>query len=245
MHVADSARTGWRRAAIALLACTGFVAVYWLVYAYAPQVHQRFLRGEDKLVEWVTFAGFAGASGAVFAALRFRRAMPRGIPWFLAGLGLFFFLCAAEEISWGQRVIGFETPDSIRSQNEQDEFNLHNLDLEHFHPVAVVEMLLLLFGIAAPLALAWAKKAWPRAMARSVAPLWVVPLFLWTELLKPVERLVRPAVRARFGDEVANVARLDTMELLEMSWAIAVVLAAWGIYTAWRRASLEAKHIGS
>ena len=36
-----------------------------------------------------------------------------------------------EEISWGQRVFGFETPEALKEVNEQDEFNLHNLTILH------------------------------------------------------------------------------------------------------------------
>jgi hypothetical protein len=49
-------------------------------------------------------------------------------------VGLFFALCAVacffiemEEISWGQRIIGFDTPMTLRAVNVQGEFNLHNL----------------------------------------------------------------------------------------------------------------------
>lgn len=42
-------------------------------------------------------------------------------------LGFIFFFGAAEEISWGQKIIHFETPESIKKANIQDEFNIHNL----------------------------------------------------------------------------------------------------------------------
>lgn len=43
-------------------------------------------------------------------------------------LGLLFLLLAGEEISWGQRVVGFDAPDRIEEINYQNEFNLHNLN---------------------------------------------------------------------------------------------------------------------
>ena len=46
-------------------------------------------------------------------------------------LGLLFFVLLGEEISWGQRILGFETPEGIEERNIQDEFNFHNLDLFH------------------------------------------------------------------------------------------------------------------
>jgi len=37
------------------------------------------------------------------------------------------FVCMGEEVSWLQRVIGFETPEHLIAQNAQQELNLHNL----------------------------------------------------------------------------------------------------------------------
>lgn len=46
-------------------------------------------------------------------------------------LALVFFLAFGEEISWGQRIFNFETPETIKEMNIQDEFNLHNLEVFH------------------------------------------------------------------------------------------------------------------
>ena len=45
------------------------------------------------------------------------------------GLAFLFFFGAGEEISWGQRIFGFETPKSLTQVNKQDELNLHNLSV--------------------------------------------------------------------------------------------------------------------
>lgn len=44
-------------------------------------------------------------------------------------IGLLFLFGAGEEISWGQRIFGFGTPETLQHLNKQDEFNLHNLDI--------------------------------------------------------------------------------------------------------------------
>jgi len=46
-------------------------------------------------------------------------------------LALLFFFAFGEEISWGQRIFGFETPEAIKDINIQQEFNLHNLKWFH------------------------------------------------------------------------------------------------------------------
>lgn len=46
---------------------------------------------------------------------------------YFLGLALLFFVCAGEEISWGQRIFGWSTPDIMMEMNAQQETNLHNL----------------------------------------------------------------------------------------------------------------------
>lgn len=42
---------------------------------------------------------------------------------------LVFFFGFGEEISWGQRIFGFATPENIAKRNVQNEFTIHNLDI--------------------------------------------------------------------------------------------------------------------
>ena len=49
--------------------------------------------------------------------------------WWFAGLFILLFVGAGEEISWGQRLIGIETPDELKKVNVQGEINLHNIEL--------------------------------------------------------------------------------------------------------------------
>jgi len=44
-------------------------------------------------------------------------------------LSLLFFFGCGEELSWGQRVLKFSTPESVSDANRQEEFNIHNLKL--------------------------------------------------------------------------------------------------------------------
>ena len=51
-------------------------------------------------------------------------------PWrppFRVFLALALLVLFAEELNWGQRLLGFETPDAVREINYQRQFNLHNL----------------------------------------------------------------------------------------------------------------------
>ena len=44
-------------------------------------------------------------------------------------LGLLFLFGFGEEISWGQRIFGLETPEGLKDANIQEELNLHNLEI--------------------------------------------------------------------------------------------------------------------
>lgn len=44
-------------------------------------------------------------------------------------LSLLFMFGAGEEISWGQRILGFKTPEMMGELNVQKEFNFHNIEL--------------------------------------------------------------------------------------------------------------------
>jgi hypothetical protein len=53
---------------------------------------------------------------------------------------------AGEEVSWGQRLLNFETPEAIAQQNRQGEINLHNSEV--FWPYVYTAYLIIgLFGM--------------------------------------------------------------------------------------------------
>ena len=83
------------------------------------------LTREDGLVENLTAVAFFLAGLLLFAAAPAERSgFRRGI-YMLGGL-VMTFVCG-EEISWGQRIFGFATPDFLMDVNNQGEFNVHNI----------------------------------------------------------------------------------------------------------------------
>ncbi len=129
-HLAEEARE-WRVpawAAIALLVFP-FVGVVALIGGRAvwPQSYA-WVMGEDNLVEWASsVAWFAAAIAAAVLGLRLlRRQQPLvGCLWLL--VAVVAVVAGGEEISWGQRVFGFGTPDSVAKHNHQGEVTIHNL----------------------------------------------------------------------------------------------------------------------
>lgn len=76
---------------------------------------------EDGIFEWMTFWA-ALLAGILFLVHGFRKGS--SLAFILATLWLVF---AFEEISWGQRVFGWETPENLEVLNYQEETNLHNV----------------------------------------------------------------------------------------------------------------------
>jgi hypothetical protein len=107
---------------LSLIAALGALALYR--WDNSALVH---LTSEDGAVDYLTALLYL-AGAAVFAVLVIRG--PGGRFWF-AGFALMFFLIAGEEISWGQRIFGIGTPESLESANVQQELNLHNIEGLH------------------------------------------------------------------------------------------------------------------
>ena len=57
------------------------------------------------------------------------RSIFRRCVYILGGMAMVF--AAGEEISWGQRIFGFATPDLLMTLNEQKEFTVHNIATSH------------------------------------------------------------------------------------------------------------------
>jgi len=114
---------------------------------------------EDELLEWATFWGFMVAAAIYFSSAyrqfkveQFKFGLQ--MPWFVFGLGLFCFLVAMEEISWGQRILGYRAPDYFLEQNFQQELNLHNIIDTSFRKL-VMKIILLGYGVVLSVASLW------------------------------------------------------------------------------------------
>jgi hypothetical protein len=86
-----------------------------------PSLFWRASQVEDGIFEWFTFWA-AFAAGILFLAGGFKKHSVLLIMFAFVWLVFGF-----EEISWGQRVIGWETPEGLEALNYQDETNLHNV----------------------------------------------------------------------------------------------------------------------
>ncbi len=174
------------------------VAVFMLIVtAYAAMafyfpVAYIWATYEDLVGEWAqTYFFLAAAVLAALAAIQASR-----YRWFFAVLTLACCYVVLEEISWGQRIIGFETPDYLKARNLQGEANLHNL-FTGPHKTVLKDLIsiflalgLVAYGLVYPLMLAarWRLAHWADNIGVAAPPLYLWPFFTLAGLfeLKPL-----------------------------------------------------------
>lgn len=83
---------------------------------------------EDGLLEWLTVLSLGTTAFICLRRLKNYRHHYSPIQTFMVALAaLLFIFGTGEEISWGQRLIGIQSPDFFLENNAQGETNLHNM----------------------------------------------------------------------------------------------------------------------
>ncbi len=101
---------------------TTILVAYFVMAAWFPMAFI-YATYEDLYGEWAQTFLFALAC---LLAIRIALSDSR-YRWFFAVLAVACFYTVMEEISWGQRIIGFESSEFFKEHNQQGETNLHNL----------------------------------------------------------------------------------------------------------------------
>lgn len=105
-----------------------FICLFGAATALMGKSTYKWLTGEDRFGEnlqvlfWCT--SFFLSLWVVQKEARDGRYLFAGMYAFLC-VGIFFII--GEEISWGQRIFGWATPEAMQEINKQDETNIHNL----------------------------------------------------------------------------------------------------------------------
>lgn len=119
----------------------------------SPDLYERAMQ-EDRFAEWLTAVLFAAAGAwRIRAAFRDRR------PFDLL-VGIFCIFVAGEEMSWGQRLLGYNPPSLFLEHNTQQEATLHNFGNVIGKPKWSLIAVMAGFGILLPLAgrIRWSRK---------------------------------------------------------------------------------------
>lgn len=212
---------------LGILVLHGVVAASYCVALLSPELVSRLGR-EDGLIE--NYGALSLFAASAFFGWTYAHSRGRGndFRWFktqrnilVLMLALAFFLAGGEEISWGQRIFGWDTPEAIEAANLQGETNLHNLAaLQNLIPVhTVFNLFWLAYGVALPLLNRFALvRAWLRRIGLPVAPTWIATLFVLSYVSFNL-------VAARFG--LDSAVRHALNELKESNAGLVCAVLSW------------------
>ena len=144
------------------------------------------------------------------------------------GLALLFFFGAGEEISWGQRIFGFKTPESLAQVNKQDELNLHNLaameNSKFFTADRMFDVFWFLLGVLIP-AIALLVPAFMQFAGKFIPIVYwgMGALFLYNYLWAKLAKIFFKT--AYTFDKISLVQAIQ--EIKESNYAVIFILVAW------------------
>ena len=150
--------------------------------------YKRLLFGEGGLVEWsqvVVLVGAIRTAWVIGSGLKTH--LPVAWPsWMYRGLAVLLGFLLMEELAWGQVIFGWQTPESIRVMNAQEETTLHNLgwfqdrlDAVTFFATVVIFLLVVLLPRLAPRLVRDRSFETRSAVMTLLPPTYVWPLFLF------------------------------------------------------------------
>lgn len=185
------------------------------------------LAHEDGPVEWASAIALLLAA-LVAGLMLFRQALAvrhsRGwlqlvAPALLVGFCIFVGM---EEISWGQRLFGWQTPEWMAVHNQQNESNLHNFDTMIAEVVYHGMVVLLMLGLW--LALPVGNRMRP-GTAVLVAAMLAATLnhYLFNNVVVQFSILLALAVAARAALAAASVGRQRDASVLAIAFALLLV----------------------
>jgi len=215
------------RAGKLLWAASLTIALYPILALLRLPERYTALTSESGVGELAQATMFGGAAILLWLEVRScRRAGSSWIPLSILAAGLSFV--ALEEISWGQRLLGFSVP-ALQSVNLQAETNFHNMTL-WIHPFQqiVVPFITFIYGISVPLGLPGAR--WIARLFRRfnlpIAPPQARPLFLLATLAFAPSRIF---AHVELGELMLASAMLVTAGVSTQSGSAGKALRSIGV----------------
>jgi hypothetical protein len=132
------------------------VVLFMLVFGTAivsKYVHETFFGGELGVIELATPLVLVPAIIAGFIIIINReKLITKQLSYWILFVTLACIYIAGEEISWGQQLVGWGTPEWVKEVNDQHETNLHNTSSWFDQkPRVLLEILIFIGGIYLPL----------------------------------------------------------------------------------------------
>ncbi len=139
---------------------------------FAPDFFAVYIEPENGLVELATpLVSLIGFAVGISMLQHLYRIPSQPMRIWTLGLTLACFYLAGEELSWGQQLFQWETPETLAELNDQKETNLHNMSSWFDQkPRLLLELWVLVGGILLPL-----KRRWLGGQPRSIFWRWFWP----------------------------------------------------------------------
>lgn len=187
---------------------------------------------EDRVVEQLQFVLIFAAAVVFFAAaIRARRAGRQWLPVLYLIVALGSFVTAGEEISWGQRIFGLQTPDVLEPINQQGESNIHNVPIVQ-RLFNIAELSAGLYGFLIPIV--WLSTSARSRLSGRLDPLLVPPFYLGVLFFLPFAyRLARLIFLRAAGERITELG-----EVPELALYLAVLVMGVATVRALRSSSL-------
>ena len=228
-RAAADTRLEWLTAAILVVVLLGMYAALLL-----PDDVISWLLKEERPLEGVGSLGLLLAS--ILSFLLWRRERRKGGHRWLTlsylGLAIVFFVAFGEEISWGQRILGIETPESLESLNDQDETNLHNLSTSKAN--ALFQLFWIVMGVLIPLAALYEPARRRLLRLVPILPVALVIVFLANQLVIKVADEIFEAHPGLYEGTTYSVS-YGLYEIKETVVQIAFAAGFWLLYRAQTR----------
>jgi hypothetical protein len=182
------------RGAVGFLITAVAISASLMLLRLTPATTDWFIKEDGPIEDFGAICLFGASAFVVLALFHLRRAKVSRIKLAsYACCALFLFIAGGEEISWGQRFLGIQTPQIIAKINVQGEINLHNLyGNEHGQNMSVIifRMFWFVLGVALPLAASWRPLRRQLERYLPLFPFWLAFAFIYQQLLwRPVEAL--------------------------------------------------------
>ena len=227
--VAAAQRSEWITTGVLLVVLLGMYAALLL-----PDDVISWLLKEERPLEGIGAVGLLAASVLCFLLWRHERrnAGPKWRTLSYLGLAVVFFVAFGEEISWGQRILGIETPESLEGINDQGETNLHNLSTSKTN--FLFQVFWLVMGVLIPLASLWepARRRLVRLLPILPVPLAIV--FLTNQFVIKVADEIFEAHPGLY-DGTKYTVTYGLYEIKESVVQIAFAVGFWLLYRAQTR----------
>lgn len=206
----------------------------------------QYLTDEDSWIENFSALAFLAAAVLLFRSFWLSQGNGNDLGilktnrnWIFIGLGLLFFVAFGEEISWGQRIFGWSTPEALAEVNYQQETNIHNLDFFTFKeetgdawyaPLLVLNAGRIFFYfwfsfmVIIPLLNLYHQKS--RLLFSKInipiAPLWTGLLMISTVLLSKVYKIIFANASGDYSGSID--------EIMEGNYALMILVMSYALY---------------